>query len=249
MITIPENCPCCNSVLERIKDQLFCKNSSCDATSSKQLLHFVKTMKIKGMGEKTLEKLKLESISEIYEISKEKLKEALGDKIGEKLYDEITNSQVTHLSRFISSFGIPLVGNTASDKIAIVTESLWNINKDLCKKAGLGDKVTNNLLQWVKDNKELYKDMPITFIRSEIKNPVSTKLNVVITGKLDKFSSRTKAKEYLQPLGIKVVSTLSSNTDYLVCDVDSSSSSFKKAEKLNIPIITMNNLLNILKET
>ncbi len=82
---------------------------------------------------------------------------------------------------------------------------------------------------------------------SEVKE---TSCTVAITGKLNDFSSREKAKNYLTPLGVKVISSISSKTNYLVCDIESSnSSSYKKAIKLNIPIITMNNLLNdILKE-
>ena len=249
MIMIPIVCPVCSSTLVREKDQLFCRNSNCEAKSSKQLLHFVKTMKIKGLGEKTLEKLPVESINDIYDLPVDELIHQLGEKVGNKLYNEINSSKLTPLSRFIAAFGIDLIGNSASEKIANVVKSLWDITPSLCKEAGLGDKATNSLVTWITDNKELYKVLPITFIETSNTKPDTTLYNVVITEKLDDFSSRTKAKEYLEPLGISVLNTLSSKVHYLICDVDSASSSYQKAVKLNIPVITMNDLLNILKET
>lgn len=250
MLNIPNKCPVCESTLDRVNDQLFCKNSSCSAKSSKQLLHFVKTMKIKGMGEKTLEKLDLDGIVDIYALTQDELITKLGEKIGTKLFNEITNSKHIDLDVYITSFGISLIGGSASKKLITVIKSLWDVTAELSKKAGLGEKATSNLLQWVKENKEMYIDLPITFKEVNGEPQLETLLNVVITGKLEDFPSRAKAKNHLESLGIKVLGSLSSKANYLVCDQeDSKSSSFKKAETMNIPVVTMKNLLNIIKET
>ena len=55
-IEIPVNCPVCDSKLELVQDQLFCRNSSCDAQVQGKLEHFAKTMKIKGLGPRTIDK-------------------------------------------------------------------------------------------------------------------------------------------------------------------------------------------------
>ena len=44
----PTQCPSCDSVLEWVNDQLFCRNGSCPAQNSKAVEHFAKTIKIKG---------------------------------------------------------------------------------------------------------------------------------------------------------------------------------------------------------
>ena len=241
-IKILTHCPVCNSVLERINDQLFCKNNSCDAKAFKGIIHFVKALKIKGLGEKTIEKLDLESINSIYNLSKEYLIAELGEKLGTKLSNEIDKSKNTTVDKFITGFGIPLIGKTASEKLAQHIDSIWNINKDVCKSAGLGEKATFNLLDWILHNEYKYKDLPIKTVEGAKQS--ETTLKVCVTGKLNDFTSREKAKAYLKDYGIQVVSSVSSNIDYLVCDVEgSSSSSIKKAEKLNIQIITMNHLL------
>ena len=85
----PTNCPSCDSKLVWKKDQLFCVNSTCPAQQSKQVEHFVKVMKIKGLGPATIKKLGLTSISDIYinDLSEEK-----SDKVREKLEAEINKS-------------------------------------------------------------------------------------------------------------------------------------------------------------
>lgn len=248
MLTIIEQCPMCDSTLERVNDQLFCRNDNCDAKSSKKIAHFIKTMKIKGLGPATIEKLELESINELYELTLEDLTSILGDKIGNKLYIEITNSKTAPLALYIQAFGIPLIGNSATTKLAKYTDSLWNIDEEVCVNAGLGKVATTNLLQWIKKNEVNYSDLPVTPTVTSKEEVVTEELyKVVITGKLNDFSSRNKAKDFLDTKGVTVMSGVSSKVDYLICDLDeSSSSSHTKANKLNIPIISMNDLLNII---
>jgi len=242
-IQIPTHCPVCETKLDRVKDQLFCINNLCGAKGFKSIIHFVKTLKIKGMGEKTIEKLKLDSINSIYTLTKEFIINTLGEKLGTKLYNEIEKSKNIEIAKYITSFGISLVGKTAAEKLAPYTNNIWEINIEVCKLAGLGEKATNNLLDWILHNEFKYKDLPIKTVEG-IKQSEAT-FKVCITGKLKEFKSREKAKAYLNDYGIKVVSSVSSNIEYLVCDVENStSSSVKKAEKLNIPVITMNHLLN-----
>lgn len=241
-IKILEFCPVCDSKLVRINDQLFCQNNLCDAKVFKGIMHFIKAMKIRGLGEKTIEKLGLESINSIYTLSKEYLINELGEKLGIKLYDEIEKSKNTTVDKYITGFGIPLVGKTASEKLAQHTDNIWNINQEVCKLAGLGQKATYNLLDWILHNKLEYESLPIKTVEGHKQSEAT--LKVCITGKLKDFASREKAKAYLKDYGIEVVSSVSSKIDYLVCDVEnSSSSSIKKAEKLNKPIVTMNHLL------
>lgn len=249
MLQIPTTCPICDSVLERVNDQLFCRNDNCDAKSSKRLQHFVKVMKIKGLGEKTLEKLELEDITDLYELTLEQLTSILGEKIGTKIFNEITQSKIIALSTFIQSFGIPLIGNSAATKLAKHADSLWNINEEVCETAGLGEKAISNLIQWIDINEMRYSDLPvITTTTTSTTTEVEELYKVCITGKLKDHSSRSKAKEFLETKGITVLSSLSSKTNYLVCDQESStSSSFTKAKNLNIPIITMNDLLTIIE--
>ena len=61
----------------------------------------------------------------------------------------------------------------------------------------------------------------------------------VVTGKSRLFRNRDKLVEYIENLGGVVVESVSKNTDYLICnDKTSTSSKIKKAQDLNIPVIS-----------
>ena len=85
---------------------------------------------------------------------------------------------------------------------------------------------------------------PVVFIS------VSKKLKdktFVITGKLKTFKNRNEIKAAIEKEGGKVTDSVSSKTDYLINnDVESTSSKNLKAKKLNIPIITEDDFLNLI---
>ena len=65
-IEAPEFCPSCESSLEWRNELLYCVNSLCPAQVQKRIEHFAKTLKIKGLGPKSIEKLDISSFHEIY---------------------------------------------------------------------------------------------------------------------------------------------------------------------------------------
>lgn len=244
MLKIIENCPACEHPLERVNNQLFCRNKICSAQTVKKLEHFAKTLKIKGLGAKTLEKLGLTEIWEIYDLSDVELVSTLGEKIGTKLEQEIANSLNADLATILESFSIPLIGNTASQKLCAVVGSLWDINEESCKEAGLGEKATVNLLAFIHDEKELLNKLPFSYTNKLSSADLTKSLGtVVITGKLNEFKSRDEAKNLLEKYGFKVTDSVSKNTTYLIDEEGAASTKRKKAESLNIPILTIKQLL------
>ena len=241
-IEIPTNCPSCNSELEIVNTQLFCRNKECPAQSSKRVEAFVKKIKIKYLGPATISKLGFTQPIEIYETSFDTYVEVLGEKMGKKVFDEIENSKNTTFATFLSALSIPLIGDTASKKIATVANSLQEVwNKEL----PIGEKARFNIDMWLGEddtgrNSNLLEEY-FTFKQSN--HVAKNKGKVCITGKLKDFKNRNDAKQYLEELGYTVTSTVSSKTDYLVCEDGSNSSKTKKAESLNIPIVTIENLI------
>lgn len=78
-------------------------------------------------------------------------------------------------------------------------------------------------------------------------NPFNGK-NIAVTGKLNSFN-RDSINAKLESLGAKPVSSVTSKTDYLINnDVTSQSSKNKKANELNIPIITEARFLKMIGE-
>ena len=250
-IEIPTTCPCCNYKLQLVNDQLFCRNTACSAQLTKKVEHFCKTLGIKGMGPKSVEKLDLQDLTELFYLDIDSVTEALGSaKTAEKLLDEIERAKSADLATVLASFSITLVGNTASKKICEVVNHIDEITYDTCKQAGLGDKVTENLITWLEtDFPDLKEFLPFSFKpnRNSTANSNNNSKTVCITGKLSSYKNKAEAYTALEAAGYKAVESITKTTDYLVDEEDKASTKRKKAESLGIQIIT--NLNTFLKET
>jgi len=241
-IKIPKNCPSCYFELEQVNSQLFCRNSTCPAQSTKKVEAFVKKMRIKGLGPANINKMDFIHPLELYQTDLSKFKENLGDKIGNKIFQEIENSKITTFATFLSSLSIPLIGETASKKLATVANSFKDILTGVDEP--IGEKASSNLHYWILDNEDWIFELEPYFIFKEpiVRDEVYCG-KVCITGKLKDFSNRTQAKEILEEHGYIVTSTVSSKTNYLVDEEGKQSSKRKKAESLEIPIVTIENLI------
>jgi DNA ligase (NAD+) len=246
-IQIPTNCPCCDYPLENINQQLFCRNTACSAQLNKKLENFAKVLGIKGFGPKTIEKLNLVDLTEIFYLDFDVTKEALGEKVTIKLLDEIERAKSADLATVLAAMSIPLVGGTAAKKIASVITSIEEITQETCKIAGLGDKVTSNLLSWIAtDYQELKEFLPFEF-KSGKPKPVNTAAKrVCITGKLKSYKKKSDAEGALLAAGYVLVDSVTKTTDYLVDEEDKGSSKREKAVSYGITIIT--DLNDLLKE-
>lgn len=246
-IEIPTVCPCCSYPLELVNDQLFCRNTACDAQLSKKVEHFCKTLGIKGMGSKTIEKLGLGDITELFYLDEDSVAEALSSKtVAAKLINEINKAKQADLATVIASFSIPLVGNTAAKKICAAVNHIDDITYETCRDAGLGDKVSLNLVNWLETEfQEVKEFLPFSFTSQQV--PVqSGGKSVCITGKLSSYKTKSEAYKALEEAGFKVTETVTKSTDYLVDEDNKGSSKRKKADDLGITIIQ--NLNTFLKE-
>lgn len=247
-IQIPTNCPCCDYLLEKVNDQLFCKNPECSAQLTKKIEHFAKQLGIKGLGAKTVEKLNLSYITEMFYIDVDYITEMIGSrKVAEKLINEIDKARQADLATVLAGFSIPLIGNTASKKIASVVSDISEINSETCKQAGLGEKATSHLIEWLNTEFLELKDfLPFSLKSTHTEQSVTkeSKGVVCITGKLKSFKTKSEAKIALENLGYTVVDTLTKATNYLVDEENKGSAKRKKAEENGITII--NNLIEFI---
>jgi NAD-dependent DNA ligase len=247
-IEIPKNCPCCDFSLEFVNDQLFCRNPACSAQVNKKIEHFCKALGLKGFGSKTIEKLSLEDITDLFSLDFDTMSTLLGsEKVADKLLAEINRAKYADLATVLASFSIPLVGTTASKKIAAVVSDVDEITQDACKAAGLGEKVTANLLQFLQfDLPQMRPFLPFSFTSDKEVVVLSIAASVCITGKLKTFKNKAEATAALVAAGYSVVESVTKATNYLVDEGDSSSAKRIKAESLGIPII--DNIQTFLEE-
>ena len=242
-IEIPTHCPACNYPLKFVGPQLFCTNSACDAQINKKIENFCKVLSIKGMGPKTVEKLQLGDITELFYLDRDEVVSVLGEKVADKLLLEIEKAKGASLEDIVASFSIPLVGGTAGKKIASVAKTIDEINEETCKIAGLGAKVTENLLQWVNtEYQELKEFLPFTF-EGTVRVTDANAKRVCITGKLKSYKKKSDAEGALLAAGFTLVDSVTKTTDYLVDEEGKGSSKRDKAVQYGITIIEDINVL------
>lgn len=249
MIEAPTNCPSCQSVLVWVNDTLYCKNSLCPAKSAKQVEHFAKTLKIKGLGPATIDKLRLESIDEIYEVDLAYTTAMLGSvKLAVKLLDEIERSKKEPLNTVLPAFGIPLVGKSAADKLSKVVADIFEIDADMCKIAGLGPKATENLMNWMESQFYTYLyDLPFDFKFSNVTSSKSGDKGIVcISGKLKSFKTKAEATAVLEERGYTVKDSLTKDVTILINESGVESAKTVKAANSGVRIV--NNIKDLIGE-
>ena len=238
-IIAPTQCPSCGFTLEWENDQLYCYNDNCESKTYKLIEHFATTLKIKGMGPSTIQKLRITTIPQIYELSLGEMVESLNsEKLASKLFDEIQDSKKASLSEVLPAFSIPLIGKSASSKLCAVISSIYDLNEAVCTTAGLGPKASKNLLDWY-SSKFLreYKWLPFSFESREVTSVISPKGVICISGKLKSFKTKAEAEKALTSRGYIVKSSVTKEVTHLVNESGLESSKTKKARESGISII------------
>lgn len=248
-IQAPTHCPSCESELVWVNHLLFCQSQSCGSQAQKKVEHFAKTLKIKGLGPSSIQKLGLCDIDEIYLLTQERIAECLSsEKLAEKLYAEIQNSTAASLNLVLPAFSIPLIGKTATEKLSKVCANITDINRETCEKSGLGPKATDNLLNWLDTQFYCFYDgcLPFDFkFTTTISLTTVNKGNVCISGKLKSFKTKAEATTALKAAGFEVKSSLTKDVDILINESGLESAKTKKARDSGVNIVT--NLINFLE--
>ena len=249
-IIIPTHCPACNTALDIVNDQLFCRNPSCPAKSSKKVEHFAKTLKIKGLGAATIEKLDLQDYHELYSFTESELIELLGsEKLGTKLFAEIENSKSADLTTLLPAFSIPLIGRSASNKLTKKVSNISEITYTTCIDSGLGPKAASNLVDWLVNEFHFneYYELPFSFT-CEIAEVdyVPHKGVVCITGKLKSYPTKAAAEKVLQKYGYETKASLTKQVTILVNESGIESAKTNKAQEMGIKIY--NNIKQLIEE-
>ena len=239
-ILAPEVCPSCESPLEWKNDMLYCTNILCPAQIQKRIEHFARSLKIKGLGPKSIEKLGLTSLLDIYNLSYYNIKCALSsEKLAIKLLREINHSRKASMNDVLPAFSIPLIGKTAATKLSSKIKSLFDLDEDKCKAAGLGPKATESLLSWYSNEfEDSLKKLPFDWQFQTPKIATETKGAVCISGKLSSFKTKAEATKALSYAGYVVKSSLTKDVIFLINESGIESAKTKEARERGITIIT-----------
>lgn len=263
-------------IKENDSEVLYCTNSDCYGKVLSKLSHAVSrdALNIDWLSEATLsfliKEIGISCVKDLYVIRDNNdtvyrwvNAEGFGRKSVTKILNSIEKSRKTSLERFLYSLSIPLLGKSASMMIADSVDYDLDtfINEMTIKGAeyfrylpGVGDSLINSLnIYW----KNHYSDIiqlanEFTFetqksIMSETTNELENK-TFVITGSVKHYQNRDALKADIEAHGGKVVGSISSKVNYLISnDINSTSSKNQKAKSLNVPIISEDQFLEMIR--
>lgn len=273
-IEIPKYCPICKGNTKVVKENesevLMCTNPNCTGKKIALFEHFVskKAMNIEGMSEATIEFLInkgwIHTFKDIYHLSNYKEEwqrcNGFGKKSVENILNAIEKSRNVKMENYLCALGIPNVGlSTAKilsnkfngDYDKFVQAVLTGF--DLTSLEGFGDTIKNSILTWLRSNgldDSLADEMKFIVEKKKQNDGVNLDSKTFcITGSLNHFANRDTLIANIEAHNGKFVSSISAKCNYLINnDSTSSSSKNKKAQALNIPIITEEEYLQMIKE-
>ena len=262
-------CPECNTVLERLEGEAkhFCPNyNGCNPQVIGRIQHYIsrKAMDIEGLGGETVALLVNEGLitnyADLYTLTKEQVMplERMAKKSAENLVNGIEASKQIPFERVLFAIGIRFVGETVAKKLAKQYKSIEALSKasieDLEKVDEIGIKIAESVVAFFTSEANVnsiqcLKDYGVQLeVSAEKLANQTNKLegkSFVVSGVFTHVS-RTELKKLIEDNGGKNVSSISSKTDYVVAGDKMGPSKKEKAEKLNIPLISEANFLNML---
>jgi DNA ligase (NAD+) len=258
-ITLPTNCPQCNSELLIEEILIKCQNLDCPSRVVNSIIYFASKncMNIDGLGIKIVELLvskeKIKDVLDLYSLTKEDLEglESFKEKKINNLLTAIQNTKKTELHRVVTALGIEHIGEVASKQICLEfgANILDVAYEQLEKLDGIGTQMANSLLEFIRVNRNLMEKLfeiiePIIENKVEVdENPFKDK-TVVLTGSMS--VSRGIVKKELELLGAKVSGSVSKKTDYLIYGEDAGSK-YDQAVSLDVKILTEDEMKKLLQ--
>jgi len=229
-----------------------------------------------GKTELLISKGKIRNIADLYDldyhdliglektiVNPDTLKEkkiSFRDKTVKNILDAIESSRNVPFERVLYAIGIRHLGETMARKLARHfgdIDNLKNASRDeLLAVKDVGDKVADGIITWFDDPENLkiierLKEAGLQFsTETDSKQERGGALDgkaLVVSGVFSGFS-RDEIKEFIAQHGGEVKSSLSSRTDFLVAGDNMGPEKRKKADSLNIPIISESDLQKMVRE-
>lgn len=270
---MPLLCPSCAQAVQKREGEVahFCMNALCPAKKMRLLEYAVSkaALDVKGLGPsilKTLEeKAFLTSLKDLFLLKDRKAEllalEGFQEKSVQNLLDEIETLKARPWASWLVSLGIEGIAQETAKLLAKHFES-WRecaeaSEADFKNLGGIGDKLSLNLKNFFskQENVELLEqleDLGILFLNPLYKKEASVEelklkdRRIVITGSFKNYS-REELSERLEALGAKILSSVSKNTDLLLCG-EKAGSKLEKAKTLGIQILLEDDLEDWLNE-
>lgn len=261
----PANCPDCGSVLVKDEGEAkhYCLNESCPTRVKGKFIHFIsrKAMNI-ATGEATIEQLYskgfIRNLSDLYNLTSEQLMTLEGwkEKSVSNLLESIGKSKQAPFERVLFSLGIRHIGETTAKLLASHFKNIDNLRaatkEELLTVEEVGETIANSILEYFSnsDNLAVIQRLKEVGLRFDSENDSSTisellkGVTIVVSGNFSR--SREEIKKLIVAHSGKCTGSISGSTTYLLAGEKAGPEKLKKAEKLNVKILTEEELYKII---
>jgi len=182
---------------------------------------------------------------------------SLREKSVENILAGIEKSKEMPFPKVLYALGIRYVGETTAKKLARHFKSLEELQKtsfeELVEVDEIGDKIAESLVAYfaadgTQEELDLLKDAGLNFELGDEEQNTSNILegkSFVVSGVFSR--PRTEIKALVEQNGGRNVGSISAKTDFVLAGENMGPAKLKKAEKLNIPILSEEAFIQMLK--
>jgi len=265
-IVAPEQCPECNTRLERDEEEVAirCPNRRCPAQVMGRISHFASrgAMDIDGLGHRTVEAIVSSGLvndaGDLYSLTAGQVKELPGmaELSANNLIKGIQASKYRPFERLLFGLGIRHVGLGAARLIAERYGSLDALQQasedELRSIPEIGAVIAGSIRRFFADpeERELVRKLKEAGVLSgERKTGAGPQTlagkTFVFTGALESFS-RERAGEMIRERGGRVSGSVSRKTDFVVAG-ENAGSKYTRAQKLGVTILSEQDFIDLLE--
>lgn len=263
---LPEKCPVCGAAVVRDPEgaMLRCTGAECPAQLHRNLTHFASrdAMDIEGVGpavmNQLIEKGLVKNPADLYFLTKEQLAglERMGDKSAENALKAIDQSRGRGLERLLYALGIRQVGQKAGKVLAARFGTLDKLDaaseEELTAIDDVGGVTAGYIRTWLDDPQSQHllgrlreAGVSMEAVEKQAGDQFQG-MTFVLTGTLERFT-REEAAALIEARGGKASGSVSKKTTYVVAG-ENAGSKLRKANELNIPILTEDAFAAMLKQ-
>ena len=255
---LPESCPVCGAPAVRDEDgaALRCTGAECPAQLLRNITHFASrdAMDIEGLGPAVVQQLVesglIAGVADLYSLTVERILAAnlagIKLKSAENLVRAIDKSKFNDLSKLIYGLGIRQVGEKAAKVLASHFRTFDALAGAAVEELTLINDVGAVTAQCIVDylaqpqSKDLIERLKAAGVNMEstieLVDERFAGMTFVLTGTLTRFDRKT-AQGLIEERGGKAAGSVSKKTTYVVAG-EAAGSKLKKAQELNIPILS-----------
>ena len=262
---LPQTCPVCGAAVRREEDgaAIRCTGAECPAQLQRNITHFASrdAMDIEGLGPAVVQQLVesglIHNVADLYHLQAQDVAQLdrMGVKSAENLIRAIEKSKENDLSKLIYGLGIRQVGEKAGKVLSTHFRSMEALmaasEEELTEINDVGAVTARCITEYLSapQSQDLIRRLKDAGVNMEstvqLVDQRFAGMTFVLTGTLSRFDRKT-AQTMIEDRGGKAAGSVSKRTTYVVAG-EAAGSKLKKAQELNIPVLTEDEFAQMLE--